>query len=247
MRIVVAALALLTALSASAYDFAGNEIFLPVVSRVPGLNGTQWRTDLVVTNRSEEIATEVLMWFFPQEGEGIQHRFQLEPLQTITMNDVLATEFNLTQRAGTIWLGASDERVKLVANARIYNTGNAAGEFGQIIHGLPPESLAKDAWLHGLTGIRGNRANIGIANPNNTRASVSLSWWDKSGELRGIVYLAVDPWSVLLINDVFANIGLPADEGLTVRARSNNAIYAYASIVRNDTGDAYTIIGSGEN
>ncbi|MGN6184209.1 MAG: hypothetical protein ACTHQM_11205 [Thermoanaerobaculia bacterium] len=248
MRNVVAVLALLTAFSASAYDFSGNEIFLPVVSRVPGANGTQWRTDLVVTNRSDSFPTEVSMWFFPVgASDAIQHVFTLEPRQTATMHDFLFEEYGIEQRAGTVWLGARDERVKLVANARIYNTGNAAGEFGQLIHGLPPESLSKTSWLHGLTGINGNRTNIGIANPNDSRALFTLAWYDKTGESRGSVSLAVEPWQVFVINDIFAYIGLPADEGLSLRVRSaNNNIYAYASVVRNDTGDAYTIIGSDE-
>jgi hypothetical protein len=247
MRTILFALALFTAIPASAYDFGGNEIFIPVVSRVPGANGTQWRTDLTVTNRSDDFPTEVSMFFFPQDGEAIQHKFTLDPLQTRTMNDFLFTTYGVTQRAGTVWLGAADERVKIVANARIYNTGNAAGEFGQVIHGLPPESLSRTAWLHGLTGINGNRTNIGIANPNNEAAHFSLTWYDKEGESHGSVSLAIDPWEVMLINDVFAYVDHPHDEGFTVRVRASNVpIYAYASVVRNDTGDAYTIIGSGE-
>ncbi|HEX7831838.1 MAG TPA: hypothetical protein VF787_19435 [Thermoanaerobaculia bacterium] len=249
MRNVVAALALLTAFSASAYDFSGNEIFLPVVSRVAGANNTQWRTDLVVSSRDQNTPTEVSMFFFPYpSGEGIQHRFTLEPLQTVTMPDVVLNTFGLTQRAGTIWLGAVNESVEIAANARIYNTGNSAGEFGQVIHGLPPESLSKTSFLHGLTGINGNRTNVGIANPSNTRALFSLTWYDKHGESHGSVSLGIDPWQVLLINDIFTYVGQPADEGMTLRVRSsNNALYAYASIVRNDTGDAYTIIGNGRD
>jgi hypothetical protein len=253
MRNVVAALVLLTAAAtatnASAYDFSGNEIFLPVVSRVAGANNTQWRTDLVVSNRNQNLATEVSMFFFQYpNGEAIQHRFTLEPMQTVTMPDVVLNAFNFQQRAGTIWMGATNDAVEIAAHARIYNTGNAAGEFGQVIHGLPPESLSKNVWLHGLTGINGNRTNVGIANPSNTRALFSLTWYDKNGESHGSVNLGIDPWQVLLINDIFTYVGQPADEGMTLRVKSStNPLYAYASIVRNDTGDAYTIIGNGSD
>ncbi|HET8796922.1 MAG TPA: hypothetical protein VFO89_04510 [Thermoanaerobaculia bacterium] len=247
MRYVVAALAFLLTVSASAYDFSGNQIFVPIVSRVPGANGTQWRTDLTITNRSETFPTEVSMFFFPAGGgTPIQHKFDLDPLQTITKKDIVFGTFGILQRAGTIWMGAANDSVTLAAHARIYNTGNAAGEFGQVVHGMPPDKLPRVVWLSGLTGIDGNRTNVGIGNPNNTPAFFSITWYDKDGEVRGSVQLAVGPWDVMLINDIFSYLGLPHDEGLTLRIRSStHLIYAYASVVRNDTGDAYTITGSG--
>jgi len=250
MRNVVAvAVLLFSSLSAAAYDFSGNEVFVPIVARTPGANGTVWRTDLIVANRSEQLPTEVSMWFFPApSADAIQHKFTLEPRQTITMKDILFEEFGIQQRSGTIWLGAKDESVKIAAHARIYNTGNSAGEFGQIIHALPIEQLSKVSWINGIVGVDGNRTNVGIANPNNTRALFSLAWYDKEGESHGSVSLALDPWEVMQINDIFTYLGRPPEEGMTLRVRSsNNVLYSYASVVRNDTGDAYTIIGSGSD
>jgi hypothetical protein len=39
---------------------------------------------------------------------------------------------------------------------------------------------------------------------------------------------------------------MPYDEGLTVRVTADVPVYAYASVVRNDTGDAYMVMGDGE-
>lgn len=246
MRIVVVVLALFTSLTAKAYDFSGNELFFPVVSRVPGVNETQWRTDLVVTNRHDHLASEVSMIFLPAIGEGIQHRFTLAPRQTVTMPDVVLETFGVSERVGTIWMGAQNPAVSIAGHARIYNAGNPAGEFGQVVHALPPDKLPKTIWLSGLTGIGGNRSNAGIANPSNDEANFSISWYDKDGEQRGAVSLSVGPWKVMLINDVFSALGVAPDEGLTLRIRSSiHPLYAYGSVVRNDTGDAYTITGSG--
>jgi hypothetical protein len=246
-RLAALLAAVLLASSAAAYDFSGNQILIPVISRVPGANDTQWRTDVTITNRSERVPTQVSLIFDPAgPGEGTQRRIELDPLMTVTLLDVVLTEFSQQQAYGTLWLGSSNASAPISAHARIYNAGNAAGQFGQMMQGLPLDQLPKTVWLHGLIGFLGNRANIGIANPNNAPARYSISWYDKHGNSRGSSGLhIIEPWDVVLINDIFAYLGLATDEGLTIRLMSDVPIYAYGSIVRNDSGDAYTIIGNG--
>ncbi|HEX2060916.1 MAG TPA: hypothetical protein VHK90_09250 [Thermoanaerobaculia bacterium] len=247
VRISALVLALFAACQALGFDFSGKEIFIPVVSRVPGANNTQWRTDLTLTNRSEDFPTQVSMIYDPTgPGEAIQRKVDLDPLMTVTLLDVVLSEFGAHESYGTLWLGSSDARAPIAAHARLYNAGNAAGQFGQMVQGLPLEQLPRTVWLHGLIGFLGNRANVGIANPNNTPAHYSITWYDKHGESHGSSGMhTVQPWEVVLINDIFGYLGLATDEGLTIRLRSDLPIYAYGSIVRNDTGDAYTILGNG--
>jgi hypothetical protein len=246
-RLFALLIAVLLATTASAFDFSGREIFIPVISRVPGANNTQWRTDVTITNRSETFPVQVSMIFDPAgPGEGTQHRIELDPLMTVTLLDIVFTEFGQQQAYGTLWLGSSNANAPIAAHARIYNVGNAAGEFGQMMQGLPLEQLPRTVWLHGLISFLGNRANIGIANPNNTPAHYSITWYDKHGESHGTAGMfTVQPWDVVLINDIFGYLGQAPDEGLTLRLTSDVPIYAYGSIVRNDTGDAYTILGNG--
>ena len=238
---------LLLASTASAYDFSGKEIFIPVISRVPGANDTQWRTDVTITNRSEDFPVQVSLIFDAAgPGEAIQRKFDLDPLTTVTLLDIVWTEFGVQQGYGTLWLGSSNADAPIAAHARLYNVGNAAGQFGQMMQGLPLDQLPRTVWLHGLIGFLGNRANLGIANPNNVPAHYSIAWYDKHGEFHGSSGLhTIQPWDVVLLNDIFTYVGMATDEGLTVRLKSDVPIYAYGSIVRNDTGDAYTIIGNG--
>lgn len=238
---------LLLASPVFAYDFSSKEVFIPVISRVPGANNTQWRTDVTITNRSDDFPVQVSMIFDGAgAGEGIQRKIDLDPMATVTLIDVVLTEFGVQQGYGTLWLGSSNPDAPIAAHARLYNVGNAAGQFGQMMQGLPLDQLPKTVWLHGLIGFLGNRANIGIANPNNVPAHYSIAYYDKHGEFRGSSGMyTVQPWDIVLINDVFGYLGMAVDEGLTIRLRSDVPIYAYGSIVRNDTGDAYTIIGNG--
>lgn len=240
-------LALFTAVTVSAADFSGNELFIPVVSRVPGAANTEWRTDLIVSNRSETDASQVFVIYEPAGSEvPIQVKLDIDPRGTVTVVDAINELFGKQESYGTLWLSPSNGAVTIAAHARIYNVGNSAGEFGQVIQGLPIDQLTKTAWINGAVGIRNNRTNLGIGNPNDSTAVFSLTWYDKTGVQRGTrTGLTVAPGEVALLNNIFLNFGVVADDGMTIKVSADRPIYAYASVVRNDTGDAYTLIGNG--
>ena len=247
MRSLVFVLTLLAASAVSAVDFTGNEIFIPVVSRVPGAFNSEWRTDLVITNRNETEASQVVVIYEPVgTAVPIQVSFNVPARGTVTVVDAVLELFDKPESFGTLWISPTNGAVTISAYARIYNVGSSAGEFGQMMQGLPIDQLSKTAWLNGVIGIRDNRTNIGIGNPNSSVATYSLTWFDKNGVQKGTMpNLTVQPWEIALINNVFGFLGTTPDEGLSIRVSADIPIYAYASIVRNDTGDAYTIIGNG--
>jgi hypothetical protein len=80
--------------------------------------------------------------------------------------------------------------------------------------------------------------NVGIANPANAEASVFLSLFDENGDFYGGVGMTVPARSVRQLNNVFEHFDdAPLDRG-TIQITSDHGVYGYASIVRNDTGDA---------
>ena len=247
MRSLAFVLALLATSAVTAADFSGNEIFIPVVSRVPGAFGSEWRTDLVITNRSETEASQVFVIYEPVgSAVPIQVSFQHGARARVTVVDAVRELFDKEESYGTVYISPSNGAVAVSAYARIYNIGSAAGEFGQMMQGIPIDQLTKTAWLNGAVGIRDNRTNIGIGNPNETAATVSLTWYDKNGVQKGTrSNITIQPWEVQLMNNIFADFGVVPDEGLSIKVSANVPIYAYASVVRNDSGDAYTIIGNG--
>lgn len=246
MRSLTLVLVLFSSLSSRAADFSGLELFLPVISRTPGALGSQWRTDLIIANRSEFVDTDVKIVYRPAGGAATQSTFEVPATGSVTIPDVLLTTFGRTQSYGTLWLGSSSEEAKIVAHARIYNTGHSAGEFGQLMQALPIDTLSKRVWMNGINGIRGNRTNLGIANPSNVVAKYSLNWYDRSGNLQGtLLNLTVQPWEVVLFNEIFSTLHSAPDDSVSILLNSDRPLYAYASVVRNDTGDAYTITGDG--
>ncbi|HEX8618857.1 MAG TPA: hypothetical protein VF911_14835 [Thermoanaerobaculia bacterium] len=247
MRTITAIAALLLATSALAGNYAAPQVFIPIVTHTAGANGTQWRTDLVITNRDPHRTAIVAMIYDPIGRAPLHLTNTIDPHETLVFTDFVGTRAGLPNSFGTLTL-VTDNEAPVAAHARVYNTGNAAGEFGQIVQGLPISELPRTAWLNGLIGSRGFRTNVGIANPNATDLGFSITWYDKFGESHGSAGLIVVPaYGVLLYNDIFNRVGMPHDEGLTLRITATLPVYAYASVVRNDTGDAYTIVGDGPN
>jgi hypothetical protein len=247
MRSLVFVLALLATFAATAADFSGGEIFIPVVTRVPGAFNSEWRTDLVITNRSETDSSQVVVIYEPAGSQApVQVSYTIGPRATVTVVDAVLELFDKQEGYGTVWVSPTNGAVSIAAYARIYNVGSSAGEFGQFMQGMPIDQLSRTAWLNGAIGIRDNRTNIGIGNPNDAVATFTLTWYDKEGFQKGtLTNLTIQPWEVQLINNVFSHFGAVPDEGMSIKVTANIPIYAYASVIRNDTGDAYTIIGNG--
>ncbi|HEV7765769.1 MAG TPA: hypothetical protein VGQ76_12265 [Thermoanaerobaculia bacterium] len=246
MRSLILVLTLFSSLTLHAADFSGIELFIPVISRTPGAGGTQWRTDLIIANRNESEDTDVKLVYRPSVGPATQSTFEVPATGSVTIPDVLLTTFGQTQSYGTLWLGSLNEEANIVAHVRIYNVGNSAGEFGQLIQALPIDTLSKRVWMNGINGINGNRTNVGIANPSSVAAKYSLNWYDRSGNLQGtLLNLTVQPWEVVLFNEIFSTLHSAPDNSVSILLNSDRPLYAYASVVRNDTGDAYTITGDG--
>lgn len=233
------------AAAAEATDFAGTNILIPIVGRTPGLLGTEWRTDLVVTNvsRNKPVGTFIVLSTPDREDEVL--RVDIGPLGTAYFKDVLLTIFGRATAAGTIRVACNLPDALITARARIYNIGGAHGEYGQIVQGMPVTKLALEAYLSGLSGVNGNRTNVGIANPGNSDAAVFISIYEQNGEARGGFSTVVRAHSVRQMNDIFGFFQTGPLDAATIQITSSHAVYPYASIVRSDSGDADFVTATG--
>jgi hypothetical protein len=246
MRILIAILALSAAVSAQALDHSSPQLFIPIASHTNGANNTQWLTDVVIASRHANLPTIVSVLYTPHGGTTREITVPLLARQTVTLHDVVGDAFNAAGTYGTITLESLNASVPVAAHARVYNTGNPQGQFGQSMTALPLAQLGRVAWLHGLNGVDGNRTNVGIANPHDTTIGCWVSWYNRAGEnFGGVGMVPVPAHGVLLINDIFDWTGQRYDEALTLRISADRPVYVYGSVVRNDTGDAYTIVGEG--
>ena len=233
----IAALLLTLTLASSAF---GGEIFIPATYRGPGAFGATWRTEISVSNIS--LSTPV-----PIQTTITLHRVNAEPIsipmllaqhEVISVRDALRDWFGIEEGGGIVRVTWDDPNARIATNARVYNL-SSNGEFGQGIPGVRPERLLSEVFLPGLSGVDGNRTNIGISNPHNVDVIAWVTLHDTSGAVRGSIALGIPPRSYRQINDIFAffNVG-PFHAGMVRVSGFNTTIYAYASVVRNDTGDA---------
>lgn len=247
MRLTLAAvLAIAIVFPAAALDLGARDVLVPIAGRTAGANNTLWRTDLVVTNVTTPPApVNAYVEFHANDGGVVWESIPLQPRQSIVLNDVLLGRFGLGAATGYFRVTTSNVSGRVTARARIYNTGLTGGQYGQGVAGLPTDALTRNHFVPALSGIEGNRTNLGITNPWKVEVTAQLSLFDASGATLATKSAQVAAERVLQLNDIFGWFGAPPVEGATVQVVTNVPVYAWASVVRNDTGDSTFIEGTG--
>ena len=245
-------LALLLIVSiASAYDahalrLGAEKVSIPVIGRFPGAGGTQWRTDLFLANPYAPTVT-VTLRFYPTGAPMQLRTFALGPYSNLTLPDVVLNTFGMVNAGGPLELSASEDN-RTEARARIYNTGNPAGEFGQGVPGIGVAFLNRQAFLFGLNAAGGTRLNIGVTNPNEVEAAITIYVYrDKSSSRLHTREVTLPPHGNVQYNDIALVFRFAPQDGIQVEMVSSQNIYGYASEVRNDTGDGVFTFGLSPN
>ena len=243
-RFLLLSLLLGVALAAQAADLGGSNVLVPIAGRTTGSFGSQWQTDLVVTNLEPAAVPLVLTYYGPGDEQSFT-TMSLEGRGTLVLDDVLWQTFRVSSGLGMIRVSSAMTEARFTARAYVVNRGHGAGEYGQGVPAIPVDALTREHVLSGVTATGGRRTNIGIANPWGVPATVTLTLHGAAGETLGRLHRLVPAFEVLQINDVFGAFGAaPLPQG-SVRVTSQVSVYAYASIVRNDTGDAVFVPGTG--
>lgn len=248
MHRIIFAVALIVSLLApvaNALNVADTTVVLPIIGRFAGAFGTQWHTDVFIANPYSPIAN-ITMTFYVAGDISRSTTIAIGPFSDVSLPDIVLNKFGLATAAGQLIISCP---TSVEARARIYNTGNPAGQFGQNVPALGMGTLRVQAFLYGLSGIDGNRVNIGVANPNGSTIGVTLVVSDKNHVQLHTESITLQPHETRQINDVFSAYGITPQDSLQVQfiSASGAVIYGYASEVRNDTGDAIFVFGTGPN
>jgi hypothetical protein len=239
-------LAIFAAPYAHAFRLGGQRVVIPIIGRFPGVGGSQWKTDLFLNNAYTP-GTTVTLRFYPF-GEGVQERtVTLGEYSNAVLTDVCLNTFGRPNTGGMLEVIAPVDG-SIQVRARIYNTGNPAGEFGQNVPGVDWFQLNRQAQIFGMSASSANRLNLGIANPNDVPAVANIAVRSATNVNLHSRSVTVPPHQVVLFNDLASTFGFPLQDGLTVEVNSiEEKIYAYVSEVRNDTGDAVFVFGLSPN
>jgi len=248
--VFLALLILAAAAPAFALRTNGSTVVLPVIGRFPGGFGSQWRTDVFIHNPYEP-GQQVTLNFYVTGGSLLTRTATVGKYSTLAYRDIVLNLFGLSNAAGMLEVVTlPPEGSGVDVRARIFNAGNAVGEFGQSVPGIAKEWLRSQAQISGLSGLNNNRLNVGVANPNDVAVTVTMFVADKDNLGLGSRSIPVGPHQYVPVNDVFTSLGIPPREDVTIEFTSGNPetpIYGYASEVRNDSGDAIFIFGTAPN
>lgn len=229
-------------------NMSGTRVVLPIIGRFPGAAGTQWRTDVFVANFSS-VQKDVELTFYVSGAGTLTHTETMLPYTERAFRDIVLTTFNLPNASGMLEVKSLNQSA-IDVRARIYNAGNPAGEFGQSVQGINYFALSRQAFMHGLSGINGNRANVGVANPNDVTIPVSLRVISSAGIPLHDESFTLGAHQVIQYNDIFTRFGITPQADVMIDINTNDSatpVYGYASEVRNDTGDAIFLFGASPN
>ena len=228
-----------------------NVWWLPASSRAAGINNTQWTTDLTLFNRSSTTAHALLSFLTNDRDNRANDPMSLVtlgPLATVTIKNVVESNFALTNSSGGIQIAADVSN--LLATSRTFNSGGGTGTYGQGIPGVVSgEGLApgKVVYLIGLTENADFRTNIGFLNGTGNATTVSVTLRDSEGAVLATHAYTLEPLAYKQVSKIFVALG--AGEQTNARAEisltqgSGGPVFVYSSIVDNKSGDPVYQLG----
>ncbi|HET7436987.1 MAG TPA: proprotein convertase P-domain-containing protein, partial [Thermoanaerobaculia bacterium] len=193
--------------------------FIPVVAHLPGQHDTFFQSDVRLLNRSDERVTATLI-FTPSESDGhtsfAAANVTVAAHQLVVLEDIVRSLF-ATEGSGSLQIVGN-----VLATSRTY-TRYDSGTVGELIPAALEEADAGERLvLVQLTNDE--RVNLGITNVRGSAATVHIA---------GLRDVVVPPYSHAQLQVASAaRYDLDVLEGRVV---------AYASIVKNTTGDSIFI------
>ena len=246
-------------------DYCGPEsVIASGAAKVPGFNGTSWRTDMHIFNASES-NTEVRLGILPA-GQSNPNPFEfgpytLGPKSTLVLRDILGVFNSLPgvsqdyTKAAIRIMYENDEDEPPVVMQRTYTDVVGGGTYGQFIPGVQvlKEPSPSTIWLTGLrnTGLEsGFRTNVGLTHLKGNVGDVKgihLSLIDASGAVRATKSIDLAPYG--FIQDSLVNLfGTEAEQigaaSLKVDLPAGAQVLTYYSAIDNLTGDPFLVTGS---
>jgi|GEM_PF-3787044 len=231
---------------ASTYLF--NFHYLPIVAFGAGKGGSQWVTELTITNPQRHSIT--IAHRLSYNGSYLERYHTLAAGRTVYWANYLQEFWGLSGNAG-LYLKADpsfngnldSDCLAFVVSVKVANVGSPSGSFNMEV---PSANVLVDfigSWPAYFTGIRhfgqpgvnGYRTNIGIWNIGST-ATLKVTLYDAQGGIRWQQYVLAERHKSVLIPIPDA---VSLDQGALVVDPMGQYVYAvvYVSVVDNKTSD----------
>lgn len=223
----------------------GDDLFVAGAAHVLGANNTVWRTDLEVysTGATAAVFDISLLVKDADNSSPSTASFEIAPGEARRFNDVLDSVFSFS---GVGALRLTPISGALAATSRTYNQADT-GTFGQFISGVvaenavSPQTPGRIVQLsHSSDQTTGFRTNIGFVNLTSIATTVQVNLFLANGTAAGAGSYALPPFGTTQVDKIFERLGTPTvEDGYAVvsTATTGAAVFAFASIVDNTTGD----------
>lgn len=223
---------------------AETTLWIPAAASNPGRHGTQWTTDLWISNPVADASSTVYLAFFPdQEGvdQPAEVPVEISRLSTLKIIDVVSTLFG-EHRPGAIRLRSE---YLFDARSRTANTGGDQGSYGQAIPAVGVADLAWGGTFPGaanIPGAAGVRTNLGLVNSGSEPATFVVFVQSPTAFEPGYGWTQIELgpggwWQ----GDVFEAVGADGetvdDATVTVLNNDEGVVMGYLSRIDNASGD----------
>jgi len=219
----------------------GSDMYwLPVVIHKPGVAGAQWRTDVAILNMGSTAINPELTLRTPTNTHTSSLQQAIAPGAQAMIVDILG-QMGISDY-GSLSI-ATDEPV--ILGSRTYSQ-SVEGTTGQFLDGLTmSDGLSAGQWAIVAQLIQGwhRRSNLGLVNMGSSTASGSIELYDSTGRLVGSFPFSIAAGKYHQEDQPFKKrYGKEVYGGYAkVVVTSGSGVFAYGSVIDNDTNDATTV------
>jgi hypothetical protein len=246
-----------------------DSLIIPAVGHSGGIGGSLFQSDVRLANVSAQ-TMKYLLNFTPAASDGTvtgnSTQIQVDPGNTMALNDIMANFFGSTGTVGTLEIRpltsttttsafASttplSQSLTTVVSSRTYNN-TATGTYGQFVPAIPfaqfiaksPDSTQKQILsLQQVAQSTAFRTNVGVVEGAGEPVSVLLSVFDNAGNLIGQIPESLPASGFIQFDHVLQDNGITLTDGrIEVEVTSpTGRVTAYASVLDNITSDPLAV------
>ena len=226
-----------------------NEVDIPIAGHVTNGIGQTFVSDVRVFNPSFDTPTTALIEFFTagtsaNTNAAASMAVNLPARGTAVLNDIAGTSGLNTTGTGALRITSA---APIIATSRIF-INTPTGSFGQFVPAFGKDSALRRGVIPQVSNTgaaSGNRANLGLFNPNQTAVTVRLDVRNAAGTSLGSNLITLQPLSQQqnAIAGYFPGIDISNSDNLTISFDASAGIFAYVSETDNGTGDSFLISG----
>jgi hypothetical protein len=220
-------------------------VYFPVSAAIRGAQGTNFRTDARIVNRTGEAATATVE-YYPEgaagnSGPAVSETVDITANEQLVLVDFVADFFGVSNGKGGVRITSESA---LSVSSRVYNDQSDVGDgtFGLYVDAIDMNQAYRSGLVPFLQNRRANsgegfRGAVGWFNPTSSTVTITLLGWDTDGTYLGettreVAGLAQEQFSIQQLWSALAGHG-----DMYVTYSADGDIFVYGTITDNISGD----------